>query len=506
MCVSFYARDSSLTFFLVDVLRNQEKARIKLEKELEKEEKRKKREVEREAKAARDAVEAEKKAQRKRDKDEKKLLEDKKLAAKQAALKSQKNLMSNFFQKTSPTPSVAAAAAVGASSSSSGGSASATIVSGSTKTTAASPSGSSSTTTTGTAAAGPSSREFAFSFSQVSAILFFADLSLATRRCFLLPTTTTTEGGDFAKVFHPFTIRPGVVVAPVNRFRDNKNDASSSRVVVEIDSQPSLNLETSLAEFMSRVEPSRVPRHNPFPRPACSVRQLVVGINDNALTGGDSTRLYRLLEDRGTVPVKLIRFAEDVRPGYVGTWSKTSRVVTPRTPFGTDRAVLNYDMDSEGEWEDEPDDANAENIGSDGERSNEDEDDDDEGGVGSDVDSWLACDDEIEYESGYDEDGDIVMMDGERHHQQKKEDDDDDVIIVESERDKHERLKRERKKHDDKLKKRKAAGPLLPLIKGPVWQDLGGGGGGAKDGVFKSFKIQFLNGEPFSFYPSKEKS
>jgi membrane protein involved in colicin uptake len=87
----------------------QEKQRIKAEKEAEKEAARLKREADKSAKAAKDAIEAEKKAAKKREKEEKKQLEEKKLAAKQAALKSQKNLMSSFF-KTSPTPSTIATA------------------------------------------------------------------------------------------------------------------------------------------------------------------------------------------------------------------------------------------------------------------------------------------------------------------------------------------------------------------------------------------------------------
>jgi len=52
-------------------------------------------------KAEKDAAEEEKKAQRRKEKEEKKQVEEKKLNA----LKSQKNLMSNFFvTKTSPQP------------------------------------------------------------------------------------------------------------------------------------------------------------------------------------------------------------------------------------------------------------------------------------------------------------------------------------------------------------------------------------------------------------------
>ncbi|KAJ2994729.1 Chromatin assembly factor 1, subunit A [Globomyces sp. JEL0801] len=52
---------------------------------------------------------------------------------------------------------------------------------------------------------------------------------------------------------------------------------------------------------------------------------------------------------------KLLQFAEDVRPPYFGTWTKSSKNVTGKTPFGKDNQWLDYDFDSEAEWEeDEP--------------------------------------------------------------------------------------------------------------------------------------------------------
>ncbi|KAG1050899.1 hypothetical protein G6F43_006859 [Rhizopus delemar] len=49
--------------------------------------------------------------------------------------------------------------------------------------------------------------------------------------------------------------------------------------------------------------------------------------------------------------MKLLAFHEDVRPAYYGTCSKTSNVVTGRRPFAKDRLLLNYEVDSEPEWD-----------------------------------------------------------------------------------------------------------------------------------------------------------
>lgn len=61
----------------------------------------------------------------------------------------------------------------------------------------------------------------------------------------------------------------------------------------------------------------------------------------------------------------------EYRPDYYGTFSKSSSVVSGRHPFAMDHALFNYEVDSDDEWEDEPDD--AESVVSDGEL---DEDDD----------------------------------------------------------------------------------------------------------------------------------
>ncbi|KII60553.1 Chromatin assembly factor 1 subunit A-B [Thelohanellus kitauei] len=49
---------------------------------------------------------------------------------------------------------------------------------------------------------------------------------------------------------------------------------------------------------------------------------------------------------------KFFKFAENYRPPYYGTWSKKSVVVSGRRPFSRD-PLLNYEVDSDLEWEEE---------------------------------------------------------------------------------------------------------------------------------------------------------
>ena len=76
-----------------------------------------------------------------------------------------------------------------------------------------------------------------------------------------------------------------------------------------------------------------------------------------------------------TIPVKVLKFAEDVRPPYIGTYTRLrdaqsiSRLA--RNPFRRELPQTNYDYDSEAEWE-EP--GEGEDLDSEGEEEIEDED------------------------------------------------------------------------------------------------------------------------------------
>jgi chromatin assembly factor 1 subunit A len=58
---------------------------------------------------------------------------------------------------------------------------------------------------------------------------------------------------------------------------------------------------------------------------------------------------------------RFLSFREDTRPPYHGTWSKKSFIVTGRRPFAKDTSQLDYDYDSEVEWE-EGDDEMGEDV------------------------------------------------------------------------------------------------------------------------------------------------
>ncbi|XP_006869095.1 PREDICTED: chromatin assembly factor 1 subunit A [Chrysochloris asiatica] len=76
--------------------------------------------------------------------------------------------------------------------------------------------------------------------------------------------------------------------------------------------------------------------------------------------------------------LKLLQFSENHRPAYWGTWNKKTAVIRPRNPWAQDRMLLDYEVDSDDEWEEEePGESLSHSEGDDDDEVGEDEDDDD---------------------------------------------------------------------------------------------------------------------------------
>lgn len=95
--------------------------------------------------------------------------------------------------------------------------------------------------------------------------------------------------------------------------------------------------------------------------------------------------------------MRIFSFHEDMRPAFVGTFSKRSAEVTGRRPFAQDFKLLNYDYDSEEEWEEV--DEGEDIADSDGEEE-------EEGGNELEYDEFFRRDND--YGSDVDSDGEGV--------------------------------------------------------------------------------------------------
>lgn len=170
---------------------------------------------------------------------------------------------------------------------------------------------------------------------------------------------------------------------------------------------------------------------------------------------GDMDSYHKLraqLRNTDKYPFKLLKFHADVRPGYFGTWTKTSSTISGRNPYGRDTTLLDYDYDSEAEWDEDPED--AEDI-------KEDSGDEEMSESDDDLDGWLAGDDEVEFEAGYE--GEMSLAD--------MMDNSNDPFAQPGQAKPEDGKKKARKSGKPSIRKKKITGPLIPVIKGPYWQD-----------------------------------
>lgn len=200
-----------------------------------------------------------------------------------------------------------------------------------------------------------------------------------------------------------------------------------------------------------------------------SVRDLLAQLSEAEVLGDDATvrRILSLLESRDAIPAKVLIFDEDTRPGYFGTFTKSSSAVGPRTPFAKDSVAFDYGYDSGTEWEEEEAgddlmslDGSAEDGGTD---------------VDSDMDDWLVEDDDVaEPGTPLDEreaSPALVMLSGLSPAGGKR---------------------KTSKAPDNKRSKKLKVVPLVPFVKGPCYEDQIGR---CVYEPFKEFRIQLFNGK-----------
>ncbi len=179
---------------------------------------------------------------------------------------------------------------------------------------------------------------------------------------------------------------------------------------------------------------------------------------------GDPREVYDHLRDLKKFPRKTLKFAEDLRPPYVGTWSRPSTIVGPRTPFGMD-PVIDYSIDEGLDWEEEPAEENIDAMEEDEQSADED---DEESLLGD----WLVGDDEVEFV----EDGSASPS--------KKSPGGNDMALLDKQA-------RARDAHESAVAKRRIE-KLVPFTKGPIWEtryaEIPWKG-------FEAYQICFINGE-----------
>lgn len=203
------------------------------------------------------------------------------------------------------------------------------------------------------------------------------------------PTTPKPDDQktDFERTFLPCQIKN---LAEINKFVHSVDDDFPSH----LDSRERAPSDL-LSEFKHKFGRPTVPRPRGI-HPAISVRNIMKSVTESDVLGGDAEeeakRGLEKLNDRRLIPLKLLQFQTDRRPGWMGTWTRSSTFITPRRPLGQDPVALDYTYDSEAEWD----------VGEEGENVDDMDDRDEESGASSDEDSemadWLEDDLEVEDE------------------------------------------------------------------------------------------------------------
>ncbi|KAK0752206.1 chromatin assembly factor 1 subunit A-domain-containing protein [Schizothecium vesticola] len=194
------------------------------------------------------------------------------------------------------------------------------------------------------------------------------------------PSTSSRTAYD--KLFRPFFIKPNVTVAKQPSEMDEKTREAKSKILEAYVDGSQEHVPTQLCDNVLDVLqiPFRTRRGRPYP----SVKDIMAKHHGSSmsmaidLTKDSHNQALKALE---TVPVKSLKFREDVRPPYVGTVSGLPAGFSSLRKVAIHPATrviptLDYDYDSEAEWqEDDGEDVDLDDM--DDEEVDHDEDMDD---------------------------------------------------------------------------------------------------------------------------------
>ncbi|KAF9969748.1 Chromatin assembly factor 1, subunit A [Actinomortierella ambigua] len=225
----------------------------------------------------------------------------------------------------------------------------------------------------------------------------------------------------FLDLFQPFHVKANATLAPINRFArpldadfeqlvlsptDIDLDDTSNAVPMPLDAKQARQAVQALFPRGSRSSGSGMDQdkeggHNnkkksvPREYRTMTVKELI----QSGVLLQDQDEDPESVYNHKNIPalrMRLLQFAENYRPAYYGTWSKRSDKVTGRRHLGKDTDVLDYDFDSEAEWEE---DEEGEELKSDDDEEEDDMSDQDE------EDDWLVPEGYLSEDEGLDQEG-----------------------------------------------------------------------------------------------------
>ncbi|KAK1761010.1 chromatin assembly factor 1 subunit rlf2 [Echria macrotheca] len=200
------------------------------------------------------------------------------------------------------------------------------------------------------------------------------------------PSNSGKQAGSYyERLFKPFYLKENVTLAKNSVEMDEGTKEAKAKIFDEymqgrreVPSKPVGEYMLDLLDIPFRRRRGRV-----YP----SVKKIMAELSDDAPTkSADTTearnaQIVHIREALRAVPVKSLKFREDVRPPYIGTISglppglKSLRPVAKR-PTAKIVPTLNYDYDSEAEWQEE-DGEDVEDLDDEEDEADGDEDMDD---------------------------------------------------------------------------------------------------------------------------------
>ncbi|KAL6706335.1 chromatin assembly factor-I (CAF-I) p90 subunit [Coniothyrium glycines] len=197
---------------------------------------------------------------------------------------------------------------------------------------------------------------------------------------------------DYERYFLPFNLPAHSILAPKHTFLDEPDKLAAAQK----------RLDDLIAHHVSVVELTRESLKDAFPaRQRLRLNTPTMADVVKCHNGSDQNPVDLTIEANvgsqqssdmlKEIPMKYLHFAEDVRPPFYGTYTRSYTVVEARhlarNPSRRIRVDTNYDYDSEAEWE-EPED--GEDLNSDGEEDvDEDAEDDMDGFLDDEEDPQL---------------------------------------------------------------------------------------------------------------------
>lgn len=205
---------------------------------------------------------------------------------------------------------------------------------------------------------------------------------------------------DYEKLFPSFFVKAHTRMALWNQFsRDEVGNGDTSakldRLLGQDGSSSVTNTVSALrTEFELNLLNTHLRRRQLRGGAQLPVTDIIARLNGTAINPIDFTNpitheaVQNPIDMLKAIPTKFLKFAEDVRPPYIGTYTKAlqGRTITKlsRNPFVRALPSTNYDYDSEAEWE-EPEE--GEDLDSEGEEEVEEDDGEDMEGFLDDRDA-----------------------------------------------------------------------------------------------------------------------